>query len=122
MQINYNALKPVFGLAFLNYTNEKWAIDYSIHPFLRGYFATAPFLFFMCPVSIFDEFFKDRTGRIHYLLEFYSIDEEIIREYSKDAGASKTFIEEIVKASKRVPNFSMDYIQVVLSSRENYLK
>ena len=34
-------------------------------------------------LNAFDEFFKDRTGRIHYLLEFYSIDEEIIREYSQ---------------------------------------
>ena len=71
-------------------------------------------------LNAFDEFFKDRTGRIHYLLEFYSIDEEIIREYSKDAGASKTFIEEIVKASKRVPNFSMDYIQGLIKEHRWY--
>ena len=73
-------------------------------------------------LDAFDEFFKDRTGRIHYLLEFYSIDEEIIREYSKDAGASKPFIEEIVKASKRVPNFSMDYIQGLIKEHRWYPK
>lgn len=68
----------------------------------------------------FDEFFKDRTGRIYYLLEFWSIDQEIIEEYSKDAGATPEFIKEIVKASKRVANFSMDYIQGLLKEHRWY--
>ena len=71
-------------------------------------------------LDAFDEFFKDRTGRIYYLLEFWSIDQEIIEAYSKDSGASKSFIKEIVKASKRVANFSMDYIQGLLKEHKMY--
>lgn len=71
-------------------------------------------------LDAFDEFFKDRTGRIYYLLEFWSIDQDIIEEYSKDSGASDKFIKEIIKASKRVANFSMDYIQGLLKEHRWY--
>jgi len=71
-------------------------------------------------LDAFDEFFKDRTGRIYYLLEFWSIDQEIIEEYSKDSGATPEFIKEIVKASKRVANFSMDHIQGLLKEHRWY--
>lgn len=71
-------------------------------------------------LDAFDEFFKDRTGRIYYLFEFYSIDQDIISEYAKDAGASPEFIKEIIKASKRVANFSMDYIQGLVKEHKWY--
>lgn len=62
-------------------------------------------------MDAFDEFFRDRTGRIYYLLEFDSIDKDVIVEFCKDNNVKKPFVAEILKAAQRVPNFSMDYIK-----------
>lgn len=62
-------------------------------------------------MDAFDEFFRDRTGRIYYLLEFDSIDKDVIVDYCKDNNVKKSFVAEILKAAQRVPNFSMDYIK-----------
>lgn len=67
-----------------------------------------------------NEFFQDRTGRLHYLLEFETIDNEVILEYCKDHNVKESLIEEILNAARKVPNFSYDFLKGLVLEHELY--
>lgn len=57
------------------------------------------------------DLFLDRPGRIHYLLEFETTDNETIEEYCIHHNISEKLTKEILLAASKIANFSFDFLK-----------
>jgi len=57
------------------------------------------------------DLFLDRPGRIHYLLEFETTDNETIKEYCIHHNISEKLTEEILLSASKIANFSFDFLK-----------
>lgn len=62
-------------------------------------------------LSDISDLFLDRPGRIHYLLEFETTDNETIEEYCKHHKISKKLTKEILLSASKIANFSFDFLK-----------
>lgn len=60
------------------------------------------------------EFFKNRPGRLHYHIEFDSLDEGFIKEYCDRNLDNKKHIGSIINLSKLISKFNFDMLQAIV--------
>lgn len=66
------------------------------------------------------DFFLDRPGRIHYLLEFETTDNNTIKEYCKDHDISDKLIKQIIESARKTTNFSFDFLKGIALEHKIY--
>lgn len=66
------------------------------------------------------DFFLDRPGRIHYLLEFETTDNATIADYCRDHNVTEKLISEILESARKTTNFSFDFLKGIVSEHHIY--
>lgn len=66
------------------------------------------------------DFFLDRPGRIHYLLEFETTDNATIEDYCKDHKVTDTLIKQILESARKTTNFSFDFLKGIVLEHHIY--
>lgn len=66
------------------------------------------------------DFFLDRPGRIHYLLEFETTDNSTIEDYCKDNQVSDSLIKQILESARKTTNFSFDFLKGIIAEHHIY--
>lgn len=66
------------------------------------------------------DFFLDRPGRIHYLLEFETTDNTTITDYCKDNNVTDKLIAEVLESARKTTNFSFDFLKGIVSEHHIY--
>ena len=71
-------------------------------------------------LSDISDLFLDRPGRIHYLLEFETTDNETIEEYCKHHNISEKLTKEILVSASKIANFSFDFLKGIEEEHSIY--
>lgn len=66
------------------------------------------------------DFFLDRPGRIHYLLEFETTDNATIEDFCKDHKVSDILIKQILESARKTTNFSFDFLKGIVLEHHIY--
>lgn len=67
-----------------------------------------------------DQFMLNRPGRIHYCLQYKSLDEAIIKEYCEDNLIDKSKTKQIIGISKLIYEFSFDMLHALVFEMNQY--
>lgn len=88
---------------------------------LDGVFPTKKMFIFTCNDKWkIDVNMRNRPGRIYYMLNFITLDEDFIREYCEDNLKNKTHIEAVVRISAIFNSYNFDMLQALVEEMNRY--
>ena len=88
---------------------------------LDGVFPTKKLFVFTCNDKWkVDVNMRNRPGRIYYMLNFVTLDEDFIREYCNDNLNDKSHIEAVVRAASIFNNYNFDMLQALVEEMNRY--
>lgn len=67
-----------------------------------------------------DEHFRNRPGRLYYLINFKGLTEEFITDYCNDKLKATQYIEKIINLSNMYREFSFDILQALVEEMNRY--